>query len=394
MIPVCTTVSPVKKGSAIRLHPMIDHGVVCINLPSRTTASVVLVLMLTLPLFVGCQKADPNKPSATSASSTPVVVYVSVDRAFAEPLLAQFAEQLGIVVKPVFDTEASKTTGLVNRLRTERARPRADVWWSSEIYGTIELAREEIFAPYVPSTASDIPDAFRATDGLWTAFGLRGRVLAYRKPDSSSGDAPQHWWDLIDPKYKERIAMADPRFGTTRGHMATLLSTWGERPFRVFLEGLKANRVKRATGNSHAVILVRRKVVYWGMTDTDDVIVAQARGDDIEMEYPTMAIPSEHAHGDKLKAGRLDAPLWIPCSVALVNGSRNPAGAKKLIDLICSAATEEALYQSESRNIPVRAALRAALGIDVPPAAKVDYADAAAKLTEARRIIDEVGVFE
>jgi len=357
--------------------------------PLNTAASLLACCMLWV---MGC---DHKVPSDTANKAQPVVVYVSVDRAFAEPLLNKFAEQSGLEVKPVFDTEASKTTGLVNRLRTERDRPRADVWWSSEIFGTIELAQDDIFAPYEPVTASDIPKTFRAQDGLWTAFGLRGRVLAYRRDDDDNAvEPPNSWWDLTDARFKDRCVLADPRFGTTRGHMATLLSEWGEDNFRSYLKQLKANGVKRATGNSHAVILVRRGVADWGATDTDDVVVGQARGDAIEMVYPTLTLPNELSDNSEGASDRLNAPLWIPCSVALVKGARNPDGAKKLIDLICSAETEMALYESESRNIPVRESLRKQLGIDAPSAADVDYAAAARRLGDARRIIDEVALFE
>ncbi len=358
-------------------------------IPLNTAASLLACCMLWV---MGC---DHKAPSDTAYEAQPVVVYVSVDRAFAEPLLNKFAEQSGLEVKPVFDTEASKTTGLVNRLRTEKDRPRSDVWWSSEIFGTIELAQEGIFAAYEPTTASDIPPTFKAQDGLWTAFGLRARVLAFRRNDQNKVERPSSWWDLTDARYKDRCVFADPRFGTTRGHMATLLAEWGEDNFRSYLQQLKANGVKRATGNSHAVILVRRGVADWGATDTDDVVVGQARGDAIEMVYPTLTLPRElsgETEGDSID--RLNAPLWIPCSVALVKGARNPDGAKKLIDLICSAATEKALYESESRNIPVRESLRKPLGIDAPSAADVNYVAAARRLSDARRIIDEVAVFE
>jgi len=365
------------------------------NMPTRYRNSPINILpaavLVCCAFGMGC---DQNGPSSSSSAAQSVVVYVSVDRAFAEPLLTQFAERSGLNVKPVFDTEASKTTGLVNRLRTEKDRPRADVWWSSEIFGTIELAQEGIFEPYLPATAADIPDTFKANDDLWTAFGLRGRVLALRRDVEASSEPPSSWWDLTDARFKDRCVFADPRFGTTRGHMATLLSEWGEDNFRAFLKGLKANGVKRATGNSHAVILVRRGVADWGATDTDDVVVGQARGDAIDMVYPTLALPKELRNGTDRATDRLNAPLWIPCSVALVKGARNKEAAKKLIDLICSADTERALYESESRNIPVRSALRKELGIEAPPAAQVDYTAAALRLDDARRIIDEVAVFE
>ena len=54
-------------------------------------------------------------PSGTSE----VVVYCSVDQVFAEPVLRAFEAASGIRVRPVFDTEEAKSTGVANRLIAE-----------------------------------------------------------------------------------------------------------------------------------------------------------------------------------------------------------------------------------------------------------------------------------
>jgi hypothetical protein len=49
-----------------------------------------------------------------------IVVYTSLDQVFSEPILKDFERQTGIQVKPVYDVEATKSTGMVNRLIAER----------------------------------------------------------------------------------------------------------------------------------------------------------------------------------------------------------------------------------------------------------------------------------
>jgi len=77
-----------------------------------------------------------------------VILYCSVDQVIAEPIIAEFERLTGIDVLPRFDTEASKTVGLVQRIRAEAASPIADVFWSNEIFHTIRLARESLLASY------------------------------------------------------------------------------------------------------------------------------------------------------------------------------------------------------------------------------------------------------
>ena len=51
-----------------------------------------------------------------SPKTAEVVVYVSEDQVFSEPILRDFERDRGIRVKPVFDTEEAKSTGVMNRL--------------------------------------------------------------------------------------------------------------------------------------------------------------------------------------------------------------------------------------------------------------------------------------
>src|SRR3972149_641569 len=70
------------------------------------------------------------------------VGYTSVDGAYAQALAERFTKATGVPVVLRTDSEVSKTTGLIGRLRDLRARPDGDVFWNSELSGTLLLARE------------------------------------------------------------------------------------------------------------------------------------------------------------------------------------------------------------------------------------------------------------
>jgi iron(III) transport system substrate-binding protein len=83
-------------------------------------------LLLTISIIwmlAGCTKTDQKE----------VVIYTSVDQIFSEPILSDFEKNTGIKIKAVYDVEASKTVGLVNRLLAEKGHPRCDVFWNSEV---------------------------------------------------------------------------------------------------------------------------------------------------------------------------------------------------------------------------------------------------------------------
>ena len=102
-------------------------------------------------LFCVLVACDSNRRS--------VVVYTSLDEVFSRPVLEDFEARTGIRVDEVFDVEADKTTGLYHRLvqEHESGRPRADVFWNSEVARTIQLRRKGVLAPYDSPSASDAP---------------------------------------------------------------------------------------------------------------------------------------------------------------------------------------------------------------------------------------------
>lgn len=78
-----------------------------------------------------------NGCKSKKSAQREVVIYTSLDKVFSQPILEAFEKETGIKVLDVYDSEATKTTGLVNRLIAEKNNPRADVFWNSETGRTI-----------------------------------------------------------------------------------------------------------------------------------------------------------------------------------------------------------------------------------------------------------------
>ena len=63
--------------------------------------------------------ARPNTNAGCRRDGREVVVYLSIDQPFTEPILRDYERQSGVKVRAVFDTEETKSTGVVNRLIAE-----------------------------------------------------------------------------------------------------------------------------------------------------------------------------------------------------------------------------------------------------------------------------------
>jgi iron(III) transport system substrate-binding protein len=181
---------------------------------------------------------------ASPASAATVVVYVSEDQVFSEPVLKDFERETGIEVKAVYDTEETKSTGVMNRLIAEKNNPQADVYWANEPIRAEVLKQRGIAEPYFSPNAKEISAAFKDPDGNWTGFSARARVLIVHKRLT---DKPHSILAYTDPRWKGRAVIANPLFGTTTAHVAALFLAWGEERARKFMNDLQENATKIST---------------------------------------------------------------------------------------------------------------------------------------------------
>ena len=177
---------------------------------------MISTLLLCCTLFA----ADAGDPQ-------PVVVYTALDRGFSEPILEAFERKTGIDVKAAYDFESTKTIGLVNRIRAEKNRPRCDVFWNNEIVNTIRLKQEGLLQACNPPEAANYPKQFKDPDGFWYGFAARARVLIVNTKLVKAGTEPKSIFDLTDAKWKSKVGIAKPLFGTTASHVACLFASLG-----------------------------------------------------------------------------------------------------------------------------------------------------------------------
>jgi len=323
-------------------------------MPRIFTAAAVAVALAALS---GC--SAPSRPE--------VVLYTSVDQPYAEPLLKAFEAERGVHVRPVFDVEAAKSTGLANRLQAERGAPRADVFWSSEVAHVLRLKAAGLLAPYRPATAADVDPAYRDPDGFWTGMGLRARVLLVNTTRVPAGGGPKALEDLVAMPWKRgEVGFANPLFGTSATHMAALYAVWGPPRAKALYTALVAGGARTLDGNSVVRDLVARGELAVGLVDTDDAQVAVDAGAPVRIVYP-----DEEAGGT----------FFIPSAVSVVTGGPNPANGRALADFLASADTERKLTEAEFFCASVRRP---------PPGMRVAWSDLALAFEVSREDASEL----
>ena len=183
-----------------------------------------------------------SSSASTALAADTVVVYSSLDREFSEPLLKAYGSTSGARVLTKFDVESTKTVGLTNLIIAESARPRCDLFWNNEILNTLRLKEKGLLAPYQPSHAGDIPATFKDKDGMWYGFAARARIIIVNTKLVAVADRPKGINDLLDPKWKGKIGIAKPLFGTTATQAACLFAAWGDEKAKGYYRGLEGQR--------------------------------------------------------------------------------------------------------------------------------------------------------
>ena len=269
-----------------------------------------------------------------------VVIYVSHDQDYSEPIINRCEKELGISVKSVYDTEANKTVGLANRLISEKDNPQADVFWNNEVIRSVQLKNEDVLQPYEPIHGSDIPSTYKDDEYYWTGFAARLRILLVNTEMLDPSMYPNSIFNLLSSSYSESVAMANPLFGTTGTHLASWYSVLGAEDTENYLSQLSDLGLTIAESNGQVRDLVADGELPIGFTDTDDANDAIMDGKPVEIIIPDQ---------DEGSIGT----LVIPNTIMLIKGSPHEENGKDLINCILSPETEAELAQSKYAQLPL-----------------------------------------
>jgi iron(III) transport system substrate-binding protein len=274
--------------------------------PMRKQLESYLEVALLLTLSIASLLLLPGCGKDAGGS---VVIYTSQDEVYAEPIFREFEKETGLQVRPVYDSEAVKTVGLVNRLLTERDNPQCDVFWNNEEFRTRQLAAH---------------DVFRQSNG-WTHLGYRTRRLVINTNFLTAANAPRRFSDATNAAWRGKVALAYPLFGTTATHFHALRQHWGDAAWQNWCRALTANKPFLVDGNSVVVKQVERGEAWIGFTDSDDIAAAQREG------FPVQALPAT------------EETLFIPNTVGVIRNCPHPEAAQRLYEYLSKPEVSQRL---------------------------------------------------
>jgi len=322
-------------------------------------SALALLALLAFALSRSCGPGDAE-----------VVVYTSVDQIFSEPIFRHCEQRADLSVRGLFDTEETKSTGVLNRLIAEADHPQADVFWSGDPVRPFVLIERGLVVPFTPEGASALPATFRDPDGAWTGFAARARVLLVNTDQVDASETPDSIRDLAEPRWRGRTAIANPLFGTTTMHVAALFSVWGDDEARDFLQRLRDNDVGIASSNGEVKRLVVSGEIAFGLTDTDDAHEALGSGAPVRVVYPDQ---------DGL------GTLVMPTVAVLIRGGPHPEQGRRFMDCLVSEGVERRLADSAA-HMPLLPAVTPPEGVRSAASIRAMEVDYRAVAREMERI--------
>ncbi len=206
---------------------------------------------------------------------------------------------------------------LWTRVLTEHPNFNADVIWGFLNSDAQVGTQRGFFVPYSSPAWADIPAEFKDPDHHWYGYNYWFSAIAVN-PDllkKKNLPKPKSWADLTNPVYKGEIVMPDPATsGTAFIFVSAVMQIFGEEKGWEILEKIHANAGQYTKSGSAPAQSVAQGEYAIGVS-WDQAVYGR-----VQQKFPIEGlIPAEGTAFD------LE-------SVAILKGTKNLAGAQKLVD--------------------------------------------------------------
>jgi iron(III) transport system substrate-binding protein len=272
--------------------------------------------------------------SASAAAQGDLVVYCGVQEEWCRAITTAFEKETGVRV-----AMTRKSAGEVYaQVRAEASNPKGDIWWGGTGDPHLQAAEEGLAQAYTsPNMGQQHEWATRFWDitkgqtiGIYSGalgFGFNTKTLAQKKLPE-----PKCWADLVDPKYRDEVQVADPNSsGTAYNLLATVMQVMGEEKGWDYMKALHKNinqYTKSGAAPAHAVSLGESAI---GITFMHDMIAQ--RNPDVKTIAP--------CEGTGYEIG----------SMTIIKGARNLDNAKKFYDFALLVPAQTLAAESKQLQI-------------------------------------------
>jgi iron(III) transport system substrate-binding protein len=252
-----------------------------------------------------------------------VVWYTSVPIETAQKIANLFEQKTAIKVE-LFRSGGSN---ILRRFQQEADGGKifVDVLTHSEPAAARMMTKKGLFVPFKAADFDKVPDEVKDPNGYHVAQRLNVMAMYARDDKLPIADRPKTWADLVQPKYKGKLVMADPSFSSL---LVTIVGTLAKDQGWDYFEKLRRNDIMLVQGNQQVSDMIKRaeRVIAVG-ADAAYVGESKKEGMAITTLYPQ------------------DGAFVIPSPSSVVKGSPNPNAAKAFAEFMLSKPVQELFPQ-------------------------------------------------
>ncbi len=256
-----------------------------------------------------------------------VVLYSANDDTVNKLVAEGFKKETGMTVNVV----STGSGVLFRRIASEAANPQADVIWG--VGSALLKQNGKFFLPYAVKGREAVPAEYRDPNNLWIGTNLQVVTINQNTKAIDPASGPKTWQDLLDPKWKGKIAYTDPaNSGFSYAAATGLLTYWGDN-------NAAWNKLSSLVAN--AKILNRSTLVYDGNGSGEYPIgisleyagyMWAQNGAPVKVTYPT------------------EGTVALTEGAAVLKGAPEADAGQALVDYLASKSTQEMLFKATFRR--------------------------------------------
>lgn len=325
-----------------------------------TFASIMVVLSL---VAAACGGGDEESITVYSGRSEDLV----------GPVIESFVEETGIEV----DVRYGDSAELATTITVEGDETPADVFFAQDPASLGLVADAGLFEALDPEVADLVDARFRDGQDRWVGTSGRIRVVVVNPDLVGDDELPSSVWDLTDPAWSGRLAIA-PTNGSFLAFVSAMILDEGEDRTLEWLEAIAANDPVDFPGNSLIVEAVDLGEVDAGLVNHYYLLRREAE------------LGSVTARNHFLTAGDAGS-LVMPAGVGVLSSSE---AATAFVEHLLSTETQS-YFATETFEFPLIDGVEPAPGlpaIDEIDGPDIDLSDLAGVLERAVDLVAEAGL--
>ena len=273
-----------------------------------------------------------------------LVLYCTPQEEWCRAMVTAFERATGIKVSMTRKSSGENYA----QIKAEAANPKGDIWWGGTGDPHLQAAEEGLTVEYKSPKLGELQEwAVRQAEqskyrtvGVYAGalgFGYNTELLAKKGLPE-----PKCWADLLDPKLKDEVQVADPNSsGTSYTMLATMVQIMGEDKGFDYLKKLHKNINQYTKSGAAPAQAMSQGETLVGITFMHDIVTFAVQGRPVKVVAP--------CEGTGYEIG----------SQSIIKGGPNPENAKKWYDWALTpeaqalGAAAKAYQVPSNKNAPV-----------------------------------------